>query len=110
MMRKRSGWARARTSSSVATGRSRKPTMGASYPCRHRPVDNSQSIGNTQLVTATETLPEAVPSNPQRRSLLRNPDFMRLWTGETISQLGTQITVLAIPLVAIEVLQATTLQ
>jgi MFS family permease len=60
-------------------------------------------------VTAIETRSQAAAA-PVRRSLLRNGDFVRLWTGETISQLGTQITVLAIPLVAIEVLHATTLQ
>jgi MFS family permease len=39
--------------------------------------------------------------------LWRNPDFMKLWAGETISQFGTQVTTLALPLTAIVVLQAT---
>ena len=43
-------------------------------------------------------------------SLLRHPDFVRLWTAETISQLGTQVSALAIPFVAIEILQASTFQ
>jgi hypothetical protein len=43
-------------------------------------------------------------------SLLRHPDFVRLWTAETISQLGTQVSALAIPFVAIEILEATTFQ
>jgi MFS family permease len=33
-------------------------------------------------------------------------DFLRLWTGETISQIGTQVTLLAFPSVAILVLHA----
>jgi MFS family permease len=41
-------------------------------------------------------------------SLLRHPDFVRLWTGETISQLGSQVSALAIPFVAIDVLGAST--
>ena len=36
-----------------------------------------------------------------RRSLWRQPDFLRLWIGETISLLGTQVTLLAPPTIAI---------
>ena len=39
-------------------------------------------------------------------SLWRNGDFLRLWSAQTISQLGTQITLLALPLVAILTLDA----
>jgi MFS family permease len=38
--------------------------------------------------------------------LLRERDFRRLWLAQTISQVGTQVTNLALPLVAIIVLQA----
>jgi MFS family permease len=41
------------------------------------------------------------------RSLLRHRDFIRLWSAETISQFGTQVSLLAIPLVAINLLEAT---
>jgi len=40
-----------------------------------------------------------------RRSLLQHPDFLKLWTAETISVFGTSITQLALPLIA-----ATTLE
>jgi MFS family permease len=43
----------------------------------------------------------------QRPSLWRHPDFLRLWTAESISQVGTQVTQLALPLAAIVVLEAT---
>jgi MFS family permease len=45
-----------------------------------------------------------------RRSLWRHGDFMKLWTAETISQLGSQVTLLALPLVAITVLDASAFQ
>lgn len=45
----------------------------------------------------------AVPS----RSLFRHRDFLKLWSGETISQFGTQISLLAIPFVALTTLDAT---
>src|SRR5262245_15868981 len=38
--------------------------------------------------------------------LWRHPDFLRLWTGETVSQFGSQISQLAIPFTAILVLDA----
>jgi MFS family permease len=34
------------------------------------------------------------------RSLLRDPDFLKLWTGQTVSAFGTQITILAVPILA----------
>jgi MFS family permease len=41
-----------------------------------------------------------------RSGLWRHRDFMRLWSAETISQFGTQVTLLALPLAAILVLDA----
>jgi MFS family permease len=43
-------------------------------------------------------------------SLWRHPDFLKLWSAETISQFGTQVSVLAVPLVAIWVLEASTFE
>ncbi len=42
-----------------------------------------------------------------RLGLLRHPDFLKLWTGETISQFGTQVSTLAIPLIAALFLKVT---
>lgn len=36
--------------------------------------------------------------------LLRHPDFVRLWSAQAISQVGTQVTQLAVPLIAANVL------
>jgi MFS family permease len=43
-----------------------------------------------------------VPGSPSQatRSLLRDPDFLKLWTGQTVSVFGTQITILAVPILA----------
>src|SRR2546428_13153276 len=46
----------------------------------------------------------------ERASLWRHGDFMRLWTGQTISLLGSQITVLALPLAAILLFKASAFQ
>jgi MFS family permease len=45
--------------------------------------------------------------NARRTSLLRHPDFLKLWTAETVSVFGTQVTLLALPLVAATILQVT---
>lgn len=42
------------------------------------------------------------------RSLVRNSDFVRLWTAESVSQLGSQVSLLALPLLAIKTLDAST--
>ena len=42
--------------------------------------------------------------------LWRHPDFLRLWSAQTISQLGSQVTFLALPLAAILVLDASTFE
>jgi len=42
--------------------------------------------------------------------LWRHPDFLKLWAGETISLLGSQVTLLAMPLTAALALNATPLQ
>lgn len=38
---------------------------------------------------------------PRFTGLWRHPDFMKLWAGQTVSQFGSQITLLALPLAAI---------
>ena len=48
--------------------------------------------------------------DPRRRTLWHHRDFLQLWSAETISQLGSQVSLLALPLVAISVLHATTFQ
>jgi MFS family permease len=40
-------------------------------------------------------------------ALIRHPDFLKLWTAETVSQFGTQITLLAIPIIAATSLKVT---
>ena len=59
----------------------------------------------------TPTPGEAAPSEvattvPRRPSLWRQGSFMKLWAGQTVSQFGDEITLLAIPLLAIEILGA----
>jgi MFS family permease len=44
------------------------------------------------------------------RSLLRDRDFLKLWTGQTVSAFGTQITILAVPIVAALALKVSPLE
>jgi MFS family permease len=48
--------------------------------------------------------------SPARATLWRHRDFLLLWGGQAVSQAGSQVTILALPLVAIVLLHATTLQ
>jgi MFS family permease len=48
--------------------------------------------------------------SPAHTSLWKNANFMRLWVGQTISQVGSQFTTLALPLVAVLTLEASTFE
>jgi hypothetical protein len=54
--------------------------------------------------------PEAGAPPEPAGGVLGNRDFVKLWAGETVSQIGTQVTVFALPLVAILTLNATVLE
>lgn len=49
-------------------------------------------------------------SRTSRSSLWRHADFVKLWSAQSLSLLGTQISALALPLTAIILLQATPIQ
>ena len=48
--------------------------------------------------------------SPAAASLWRHHDFRQLWAAETVSQVGTQVTMVAMPLLAVTLLAATPLQ
>ncbi|MCP2330556.1 MFS transporter [Actinoalloteichus caeruleus] len=57
-------------------------------------------------MSVTDIDPAEAP-RAKPRSLWHNRDFLKFWVGETISLLGTQVTILALPLTAIHSLNAT---
>lgn len=48
--------------------------------------------------------------NGRLRSLWKNGDFLRLWGAETVSQVGSQVTLLALPLTAVLILKVDAFQ
>jgi MFS family permease len=69
----------------------------------------SAAAGQTSLEVAEEAA--GAPSGPGRRGgLWHHLDFRRLWIGETVSQFGTMVSQLALPLVAILVVHASTFE
>lgn len=57
--------------------------------------------------TAQEPASQRERRRPRWGTLWAHADFMRFWTGETVSLFGTQVTSLALPLTAIILLRAT---
>jgi MFS family permease len=55
-------------------------------------------------------MPGIVTDVTGRDSLWRHRNFMLLWSGQTISEMGSAVTALALPLTAVVVLKASTLQ
>jgi len=47
------------------------------------------------------------PAEISQRSLIHSHDFRQLWAAETISQIGSQITLIALPILAVTTLAAT---
>ena len=54
-------------------------------------------------------MPSPTPA-PRRRSLVHHADFRRLWAGDALGQLGAQLTMLALPVFAVQHLHATAWQ
>ena len=52
----------------------------------------------------------AAARGPGRPGLWRHRDFLLLWTGQSVSELGSAVTTLALPLIAVVVLQASTFE
>ncbi len=71
---------------STSTPRCYSPALAAAWP-----------PGGTATYTRSSM-------TERRRSLLHHPDFLKLWTAETVSVFGTAITQLALPLIAATVL------
>ena len=57
--------------------------------------------------TPGEPSPSELAATPRRRSLWRHGDFMKLWSAQTVSQFGDEVTQLAIPVVAVLTLDVT---
>jgi MFS family permease len=65
-------------------------------------------MASDQVVTAAAA--DAGPPARRADSVLANRDFVKLWAGETVSLIGTQVTQFTMPLVAILTLNASVLQ
>ncbi|WP_433214735.1 MFS transporter [Microtetraspora malaysiensis] len=62
-------------------------------------------------MTATESAPPCDPPAPRRRGgLFWHRDFRLLWMGQTVGKLGSSVTSVALPLVAVATLDASTFQ
>jgi MFS family permease len=64
-------------------------------------------LADGTTLTGSTAAGEALPAKP---SLWKHPDFMKLWVGQTISELGSTVTRDALPLLAVITLGATPFQ
>lgn len=60
----------------------------------------------TDQPAALETKQPQTPPGRARQSLWGHADFLRLWAGQTVALFGAQVTLLALPLTAIQLLDA----
>jgi MFS family permease len=64
----------------------------------------------TQTSESAESSRRSPKSPPAARSLWRHGDFLLLWGGQTVSDVGSAITTLALPLLAVTLLRASTFE
>ena len=57
-----------------------------------------------------QTMPMTSESTPPSPSLWRHRDFLLLWSGGAVSDLGSAVSTLVLPLIAVRTLEATTLE
>jgi predicted MFS family arabinose efflux permease len=69
--------------------------------------DQRAELGRLALLLIVSNSPGSGSRPP---ALWRHRDFMLLWGGQTVSETGSQITLLALPLVAVVLLRASALQ
>jgi hypothetical protein len=105
------------------------PGMARASPGAGLALDTPAGRGQSGAVHGDEQRTEQTPSPPGQptgqvaaaeqsgqlspgphRTLLWHRDFMMLWSGQTVSQMGSAITLLALPLTAVVVLRASTFQ
>jgi MFS family permease len=74
-------------------------------------------VGKANGTRVQSVAPQAVPGPEEAAappansdSVLRNHDFVKLWAGETLSLIGTQITQFTLPLIAVLTLKADVFQ
>jgi predicted MFS family arabinose efflux permease len=56
------------------------------------------------------TVPDQLPAPRRPGSLLRNPDFVSLWAGQSVSMAGSAVSFIGLPLVAVLVLHVSAVQ
>jgi MFS family permease len=75
--------------------------------------DLAEADAGENDVTENDVTEKDVTENgvrPKPRSLWRHRDFMLLWTGQSVSEIGSSVTWVALPLVAVVLLHASTFQ
>ncbi|HLX48817.1 MAG TPA: MFS transporter [Streptosporangiaceae bacterium] len=71
------------------------------------PTAAAQPAGPAAAAASGGTGPDATAGKTPQPSLWHHPDFLKLWGGQSISLIGTQVTVVALPLTAVLLLHAT---
>ncbi len=101
----------ARSSPGAGPGLDRPAGPGQSGAVHGDEQGTEQTPLSSPPTGQAEAAEQSRPLSPgPRRTLWRHRDFMMLWSGQTISQMGSAITLLALPLTAVVVLHATTFQ
>lgn len=84
----------------------------ATEPPGTQPVTSDPVVGEPVVKdpAGTASAVSAPAAAPPPRSLWSHGDFIKLWGGQSLSLVGTQVTIVAMPLVALQLLDASATQ
>ncbi len=103
------GMSRSDTPPEIAAAARAESPSGMSRADAGDAIEADQGPTRTPATGPRATAPASTDTAP-RRSLWRDANFMTLWSGQALSQFGSQITELAIPVLAVLLLEATEAQ
>jgi MFS family permease len=90
-------------------GQEPEPAGPAAEAATAAAVEAAATTGDT-VVEPAEPGANVGAAAGQRSSLWRHRDFMLLWSGQTVSEMGSAVTQLALPLTAVVLLNASTFE
>jgi Na+/melibiose symporter-like transporter len=92
------------------TSLARMAALGVSFMAGTASLLSPSSHHRARTVSPVHSPPEPITGPAPPGTLWRHRNFLLLWAGQSVSEMGSAVTQLALPLTAVVILQASTFQ